>query len=171
MNTIKMSFRGVVFDANPSTLKAEFSKKTVKRSNAFSFGRAEEICRMPTVITGSGKYYASDAGEKMNELMKAFEYSGSSYLFSPALPPVKAFFDSLEVKLSSDNEYIEYTFTFIEDCSGKKPDYSFGYTYARNGENLFDIANRCNVQTDRLFEFNDYIDMFSVSEGDKVWLA
>ena len=168
--TINMSYKGMVFSANPSSIKTDFRRKTETKHIPFGFGKTTEICRLPAKITGSGKFVGAGAGEKAYNLMRVFEKEGSSYLFLPEFPPVKVYFTDLSVNLNAKDYGVEYTFEFTEDCVGKKSRFAFGYTYAKRGENLFDISNRCDVSFDKLFEINDFPDMFSVSEGDKVWL-
>lgn len=170
MNMTKMGYKGMTFDVNPTTIKTDFSKKIAIKTIPFGFGKSAEICKMPVKITGSGMFCGSDAGQKAHRLMQVYEKSGSSYLFMPKLAPLKAFFTDLSLRVGADSESIEYTFSFTEDCTEKRSDYPFGYTYAQRGENLYDIANRCELAADAVFRANDYMDMFSVNEGDKVWL-
>lgn len=170
MNTAKMGYKGMTFDVNPKSVKTDFSKKIAIKTIPFGFGKSAEICKMPVKITGSGAFYGSTAGQEAHKLMQVFEKGGSSYLFMPKLAPIKAFFTDLTMRVGADSESIEYTFSFTEDCTEKRSSYPFGYTYALEGENLYDIANRCEVAADVLFRANDYMDMFSVREGDKVWL-
>ena len=171
MKTIKMSYKGLMFDVNPASIKTDFSKKIETKAIPFGFGKTAEISRMPVKISGSGIISGANKGEVTFELMRIFEKGGSSYLFTPYMAPMRAYFTDFSVRVNAEKDCIEYDFTFVEDCTEKKSRYAFGYTYAKSGENLFDIANRCNVSSDRIFEANDYMDMFSVSEGDKVWLA
>ncbi|MBR3148970.1 MAG: hypothetical protein IKF64_02280 [Eubacterium sp.] len=170
MTLIKMSYKGFVFNVNPSSIKSDFSKKIETKVIPFGFGKSTEVCRLPVVISGSGKFCGADAGEKAHELMRIFEKGGASYLFAPHIAPMKAFFTDLSMSVNAEEDCVDYTFSFTEECTEKKSRYSFGYTYARRGENLYDIANRCSVKSEKLFEANDYMDMFSVQEGDKVWL-
>ncbi|MBQ8078036.1 MAG: LysM peptidoglycan-binding domain-containing protein [Eubacterium sp.] len=170
MNTAKMGYKGMTFDVNPATIRTDFSKKVAVKTIPFGFGKSTEICRMPVKITGSGMFCGKNAGQNAHRLMQVFEKGGSSYLFLPKLAPIKAFFTDLTMRVGADSESIEYTFSFTEDCVEKQSRYPFGYTYAKQGENLYDIANRCNITADALFSANDFMDMFSVQEGDKVWL-
>ncbi len=169
-STTEMSYGGYLFRVNPATLSTSFSKKVETKVIPFGFGRAAEICRMPAVIRGTGVLTGSNAGEKAHELMRIFEKDGASYLFVPQLAPMKAFFTDLSMRIDAQEQCIRFSFAFTEDCTEKKSRYPFGYTYARRGENLYDIANRCCVNSRALFEVNDFMDMFSVEEGDRVWL-
>ena len=170
MNIMKMGYKGMTFDVNPSSVKTDVSKKVAIKTIPFGFGKSAEICKMPVKITGSGVFCGENAGQDAHKLMQIFEKGGSSYLFMPRLAPIKAFFTDLTMRIGADSESIEYTFSFTEDCTEKRSSYPFGYTYAKAGENLYDIANRCEVSTESLFNANDFMDMFSVREGDKVWL-
>ena len=122
-------------------------------------------------IKGNGKFVGSNAGEKAHELIKVFQSKGSSFLFSHDLPPMRAYFSSLDISYNAVEECVDYSFEFIEDSDAKNPIRNFGYTFALANENLYDIANRTSVGVEKLFKCNNYPDLFSVREGDKVWLS
>ena len=61
-------------------------------------------------------------------------------------------------------------FEFIQDTNNKKNQKPIDFTYALKNENMYDIAHRCSADIEGLFLNNDYEDLFSVEEGDKIWL-
>ena len=170
MEYIRMKYKGFSFPVNPESVETEFMKKISKREPLFSHTRVEEAGYEPTVLSGSGCFTGEKASENAHALMKLFKEDGSAYLFSPEFCPLKAFFTGLKLSAAASKDCIKYSFTFVEDCAGKKSRFDFGYTYALRGENLYDVANRTGVSVDRLFAANSYEDLFSVSEGDKIWL-
>lgn len=171
MKLIKMSYKGFIFDVNPSSIKAELSKSIAKKSILFKSGRAQEMCFEPAKISGSGRFTGDNARQCAHNLMRVFKSRGPAYLLAPDIPPMKAYFSDLSISYNADENCVSYSFAFIEDSEDKQFSYDFGYTYALEGENLYDISNRTDVDIERLFEYNDYPDLFSVSEGDKVWLC
>lgn len=171
MNFIKMSYKGLSFDVNPSSIKAEFTKSIAEKNILFKSGRVQEICFEPAKISGSGKLTGDNARQCAHSLMRIFKSKGSGYLFAPDISPMKAFFSELSISYNASENCVSYSFTFVEDSENKSFSFDFGYTYALEGENLYDISNRTDVAVEKLFEYNDYADLFSVSEGDRIWLC
>ena len=156
MQAITMTYKGFCFDANPAYIKAEYSKNIASKSVLFKSAKQQEISFKAAKIKGNGKFVGSNAGEKAHELIKVFQSKGSSFLFSHDLPPMRAYFSSLDISYNAVEECVDYSFEFIEDSDAK---------------NLYDIANRTSVGVEKLFKCNNYPDLFSVREGDKVWLS
>lgn len=171
MNKIKMSYKGLELEVNPSSLEVSMSKSIAERQIPFRFTKANEIAFEPTVIKGKGRISAENAEKEIFRLERVFKSKGSAYLFAPNVTPMKAFFKALSMQTDSRDGSVCYTFEFVEDDSGKKSLYDFGYVLAMEGDNLFTIANRTGVKPEELFECNDYKDLFSVKSGDKVWLS
>lgn len=171
MKQIKMSYKGFTFDVNPSSLKIGMAKNIGIKHIPFSTSKVEEINFQPIKISGNGRIVGENALEKAFELERIFKSKGSSYLFIPSSSPVKAFFSAFNISFDSKDNSVLYSFEFIEDCVGKKEEYCFGYTVAKRGESLYDIALRTGVDLDEIFANNKYADLFSVSKGDKVWLS
>lgn len=165
-----MNYKDFSFDVNPSDVKIEFSKKISCENIIFSHSKTDEISFNPVIISGEGYFCGKNAKNYAHELMRIFKDRGSDYLFAPDIDPVKAFFDNLCISYNADKNCLSYKFSFIEDCTGKESTYDFGFTYANKGENLYDIANRMGVSVETIVENNDFEDLFSVSEGDKVCL-
>lgn len=170
MKSIKMSYKGFCFDANPETVKCEMSKKVSVVRIPFARGEVKETGEMPVTVSGRGKFCGKDAREKAQGLLAVFKRSGSAFLFLPVLSPVKAFFTELVFSVNAAEECIEYSFAFTEDKNAKKGLFDFGYTVAQSGENLFEIANRTDTRIESIIGLNDFEDPFSVREGDRVWL-
>lgn len=167
---IKMNYKGFSINVNPSSIKIDYSKTIAKKTSVFSTSTTQEICFEPTIISGSGKFAGENARDYANRLARVFKTKGSAYLFVPDGMPIKAFFKSLNISYDSESNCVSYSFEFVEDYQGKSTSYDFGYTFARKGENLFDISSRTDVDIQKLFENNNFTDLFSVKEGDRVWL-
>ncbi len=170
MKCINMSYKGFEFPVNISSINADFSKRVSTIPIPKGSARAQEVCFNPTVISGSGCFTGEDMSEKAHMLMSVFQSRGAAYLFSPVFSPLKMHLSELRLSADSENNCIKYSFKFIEEASVKRRRYGFGYTFALRGENLFDVANRCAVSFEDIAERNSFKDMFSVKEGDKIWL-
>lgn len=168
---IKMEYRGFGFPINPSSVKTKYSKNISTKTIPFSFCRVQEINDYPTVVTASGKFVGAKALQFSYELMRIYRHKGSSYLLMPDSVPVKAFFRNLELSYDAENHCVSYQVEFVEDSGSKKGKFDFGYTYALANENVYDVANRTDVDVETIIAHNDFCDLFSLKEGDKIWLS
>lgn len=171
MQLIKMKYKEYVFDINPSSIKFDHSKTVANQSILNHFDNSSVMSVKPISIIGSGILVGDDRFEQMVLVQNLFNKKDSDYLFLPGFSPIKAYFSELSFSLNSNKNAISYSFKFVEDNQGKKEYYDFGYTIAKKGENLFDIANRLNVEVELLVGKNDFEDLFAVKEGDKVYYA
>lgn len=167
---IKMEYAGFGFPVNPSSLKIKYTKNIRSKTVPFSFCRVREINDYPTVVTADGKFVGEKAMQFSYTLMRVYKRKGSSWLLMPDSVPVKAYFKSLNLSYDAKNNCVHYQVEFVEDAGAKKENYDFGYTYARRGENAFDIANRTNTDLETIVGRNDFPDLFSLKEGEKIWL-
>ncbi len=170
MQLIRISYKDFTFMVNPETLQLKHSKAVSSRLIPFGFGKSREISSNPVIITGEGCFAGENARNNIRALSSVFDKKGSGYLFLPDSTPVKAIFTKLDIKYAGAGDRIDYSFEFVQEDCGKAPIYDFGFTYAKSGENLYDIANRTNVDVGKIFSLNGFSDLFSVQEGDKVWL-
>lgn len=170
MQLIRIAYKDFTFMVNPETLRLKHTKVVVNRQIPFRFGKNKELSSNPVTISGSGYFAGENARRNIRNLSNTFDQKGSGYLFLPDSTPIKAIFSKLDVCYSGVGDRIDYSFEFVQEECSKMPLYDFGFTYAKCGENLYDIANRTNVDIGDLFSLNNYSDLFSVKEGDKVWL-
>jgi len=137
---------------------------------AESSSAVENISRNAAVIKGEGEFYGESAAEKAAALEALYKSSEPGWLFLPDGGCYDAYFKDLTVKTDAKRSCIFYSFSFIENCSGKKAEYDFEVTYAQQGENMFDIAFRCKTAVETLMRLNDYKNPFAVCAGDRVVL-
>lgn len=171
MQLIRISYKDFTFMVNPETLTIKHSKTVANRQIPFSLGKNKEMGTNPVTITGSGYFAGENARKNIRTLSSVFDKKGSGYLFLPDSTPIKAIFSSLDISFAGAGDRIDYSFEFVQENIAKGPVYDFGFTYAMGGENLYDIANRTNVDVGTIFSLNSFSDLFSVQEGDKVWLG
>ena len=164
-----MSYRNFEFPVNLKSVKADFSRQ-VEIVSTSKKSVAKELCKRPAVISGSGCFTGRNASERANMLMILFQSGGASYLFSPLFPPMRMFFTSLKISASSGEERIDYSLSFTQETNEKRSKKDFPFTLARKGENYFDVANRCEKPLEDLVDANTPRDLFSLNEGDKIWL-
>lgn len=170
-DTVIMSYKGFEAEVNPSSIELVMQREAATEKTLFSHAITSQKQERPSVIRGSGIICKGDAQRKAFELSTLFKSSGSAYLFLPVIAPVRVYFTKLKITADKNDGTLKYDFEFTEDCGSKKRYNAFNYTYAKAGENLFDIANRTGVSAEKLARLNDFKNLFSVKEGDRVWLV
>ena len=170
MNSVLMSYRGVSFSVNPKTVKTGYAKTLAVSLPLSGNAAATELAAQPATVSGRGSFCGKNARAQAQTLLSVFQETGSAWLFTPVLSPMKAFFTALEFSVDAAEEKIDFTFTFTEDKGKTAGRFDFGYTVAQAGENLFDIAARTGVPIETVMERNDFETPFAVKEGERVWL-
>lgn len=171
MDSIQMQYKGCTLDVSPEKISMKLSKRISRTVVPFIKTRTQEICHNPCVISGSGIIAGKKAQQQAYALLNCYHSKGADYLFSPLLPPMKMHFTALHFFADADGECIRYSFEFTEEPSDKRLTRANRYTLVREGENLFDVANRTGYPVEYLAEQNHFRNLFALSEGDTVWLG
>ena len=167
---LKMRYKSFEFETNPMMICVNSSRNIKEVSLINSSSAVENVSRNAAVISGEGAFYGEKAAENAAAL-EALQHSGDSgWLFLPDGGCYDAYFKELTIKADSKKNCILYSFSFIENCSGKSESCDFEATYAAEGENMFDIAFRCKTAVETLMRLNDYKNPFAVCAGDRVVL-
>lgn len=170
MQMMKMRYKDFEFLVNPKDVKLSMSRSISHNIIPHSVEYSQDLGRSSSVVSGKGYFVGEDAMTKAFNLIRVYNKKGSDYLFLPSSIPIKAYFSRLDVSYSSGENRVEYSFEFVEECVDKKDECDYGYTFAADKENLFDISNRTGIKVEKLVDLNNYGDLFTVREGDKVWL-
>lgn len=165
---IKMKFKDYEFPCNPTAVKTEFSEN-IKENPLFGKSSAVYcISHNAAVITCEGSVWGESAGEFISRLHILRSSKNPGWLFLPDGNCFNAFLSAVSFLEDAKKNCVSYKITFVENCSEKDDEYNFGFTYAKKGENMFDIAFRCGKTIDALMAANDFENPFSVKEGKKV---
>lgn len=167
---LKMTYKGFKFLSNPEVIDVTLSANVREKPLFGSDSAVSNVSRNAAVISGEGHFWGKDALSASRELKRLQRSSSSGWLFLPDGSCYDAFFSSLTIKEEAQRDCISYSFKFIENCRHTSDDYDFGFTYAEEGENMFDISNRCTVEIETLMRLNNYKTPFSIKAGDKVVL-
>ena len=170
MDTIQMQYKGCTLQVNPEQLRLRLSKRINQTVIPFKKVHTQALCHNPCVISGSGVLTGRTARQQAYELLNCYRSQSADYLFSPLLPPLRMHFTALQLHAEADGESIRYSFEFTEAPSDRRLTRANRYTLAREGENLFDVANRTGYPVEYLAEHNGFRHLFALSEGDTVWL-
>ena len=167
---MKMRYKDFEFPSNPAVIKTELSNN-VREDPLFGRDSAVyNVSRNAAVISGEGSLWDTDRITVATELKQLHKRGGAGWLFLPDGSCYNAFFTLLTISEDAKKGCITYAFSFTENCDHTETEYDFGYTYAKENENMFDIAFRCNTQIEKLMGLNDFETPFSVNAGDRVVL-
>lgn len=167
---IKMKFKDFEFPNNPLFIKTEMAQKI---SESLILSGESTVCstaEKATVIQADGCFWGDDGADASLKLKMLMKSRKPGWLFLPDGSCFNAFLSSLDIKEDAKKSCISYSVSFIEKCPNKKGGYDFGFTYAQENENMFDIAFRCDKSIEMLMKLNDFSNPFSVKKGDKVVL-
>lgn len=166
----KMRFKGFSFDVNPNFIEISHKRIISEKTLINGISRVNSGALCPAEITGKGCFYGDAAPEKLAVLEALHKKGGAGWLYLPQGSAYKVYFKELTFSFNADKNRYDYSFVFIECTNSKKSAFDFSYTLADDGENLFQIAGRCNVPVERLMALNDFATPFSVNSGDRVVL-
>lgn len=170
MHLMKMKYKDFEFPLNPSVIKVKHSRNISEKSLFDSDSAVYNISKNASVISGEGSFFGEKAFEYAGELEKINKESSSGWLFLPNGSCFDAYFKELTIKSDAKKNDVFYTFTFIENCNHKKNEREIEFVYAKEGENLFDVAYRCGISLETILELNNFKNPFDISVGDKVVL-
>lgn len=167
---IKMKFGDFEFPCNPRSVKTEVSKNLKQQVLIENEGAVFHISHNAAVIKCEGSFWGEGREKFADSLKILCRRAEHGWLFLPDGSCYDAYLASVSFDEDARRDCISYSAVFIENESGKKSGYDFGFTYAENGENMFDIAHRCGKSIESLMALNDFATPFSVSQGDRVVL-
>lgn len=170
MADIKMKFKDFEFPSNPAVIKTQLSANVREAPLFDSDSAVYNVSRNAAVISGEGSLWGEERFTASALLKRLQKSSEAGWLFLPDGSCYNAFFTSLTIEEDAKKGCVFYAFSFTENCSHTKEKYDFGFTLAKAGENMFDIAHRCGVPIEALMRLNDIRTPFDVKEGDKVVL-
>ncbi len=167
---MKMKFGNFEFPVNPEKVNVEYSEN-VKEVPLFDSDSAVFcVSRNACTVRCEGSFWGADRLELAAELKILFSDGSPGWLFLPDGECFNAFPVFLSVTETAEKCCVSYKIEFKENCSHKKSKAELEFTYANEGENMFDIAYRCGVKIETLMELNEFATPFGIKEGDRVRL-
>lgn len=167
---MKLKYKEFEFPANPGSIEISLSSNCSSTPISDGNSNVENVSVNPIIVAGNGEFFGEAAQEHCALLQNLLKSKESGWLFVPSSPPIKAYFTEFKFSKNTKRNSISYAFVFTEDCSDRKSERFFNYTYAEKGENAFEIANRCNVSVNDIMRLNDFESPFELTQGDRVVL-
>lgn len=114
----RLRYKGVDLRVYPKSLTVKQERKVVRTPNPFSGCAVQEVGLGPLTVSGEGEFTGSHAGQDFREVETLFRQTGSGLLQIPGRAPVQAYFTELAMKQQAGPDFVEFAFTFVEDCGG-----------------------------------------------------
>ena len=165
---MKMQFKDFVFPANPSKIEISSSSSCAADDIYDGSNVVSNISTKPVIVTGSGEFFGERAAEYCAVLSNMLRDRTWGWLFTPGAAALKAYFTDFSYERDCTKNSFAYTFKFVENCSDVRAKREITKVVAENGENAFDIANKCSVTVDDIMKLNDLKTPFDIKEGSEV---
>ena len=158
-----MKYKSFSWPNNPHSFTAEQKRSLRSYKHPFSGFSVQDLGSSGRVFRGEGEFTGPDAYDSFRRLSAVFSEGGAGWLEHPVWAPVKVCFSKLSLTQSPREEYVSYSFEFIEAGSSTSltgftetaPDTGHTkYTQARSGDTAAGIAARYEISTERLYELN-----------------
>jgi hypothetical protein len=166
-----MRFMGYTLHHNPHTLQV-ISNANLSQYFIPEFTEVtESMGDKATVVKGEGAFYGDNAFEQFAELKQLSKAHKAGVLSVSGINPFYAYLSELKLKCTPVDDYVEYSFTFIESADYKYQENSTAPNrYAvKQGEDLWDISCRLNIPIERLISLNLQLkNTYDLSEGDVI---
>lgn len=162
-----MKYKSYVWPNNPTTFSAEYTKGLRSYKFPFSGFCVQDMGKSARVFKGEGEFAGADAYDSFRRLAEVFSDGGSGWLEHPVWAPVKVYFSKLSLLQSPCEEYVKYSFEFIEasdstSLSGFTETASDGdhvkYTQARSGDTAAAVALRYGMSVSDLEYLNPQLE-------------
>ena len=165
---VKMKFKDFEFPNNPLFIKTELAQRIKENPVLSGKSNVYHLSERAAVITADGCFWNDDGADASFKLKMLIKSRKPGWLFLPDGSCYNAYLSSVDIKEDAKKSCISYSISFVEKCPVKNSEYDFGFTYAEENENMYDIAFRCDKSIEKLMEINSFPNPFSVKKGDKV---
>lgn len=170
MLDMRMRFNDFIFPSNPERIEV-FASTNLKSSAVLNKNsEVSNISVNPIIVKGAGEFYGERALEYCLQLQHFLKQKRSGILLLPSESGFNMYLTEFAFERNAKKNCVTYSFKFTEDCGDKSEHRAFYKTTALDGENAFDIADRCGVSVDIIMQKNGFKSPFDIKSGDCVVL-
>lgn len=166
-----MRFMGHTLHHNPHTLQVISNGNILQYCIPDFAELTESMGNKATVVKGEGVFYGENAFDQFMELKQLAKYRKAGVLSVGGINPFYAYLSELRLKCTPVDDYVEYSFTFIESADYKYKENSTAPTKytVKQTEDLWDISCKLNIPIERLIKLNPQLkNTYDISEGDVI---
>ena len=173
MGLTPMRFKDYTWPHNPETCSITCGRRVAVHQVPFGRCVLQDLGVSCRVMRGEGAFTGAGAYDEFRRLAKVFSESGPGTLVHPVWQTAGAYFVSLQLAQEPLPDYVRYTFTFWEDCSGtaglsaaaaavensgtRSTEPSAVWYTVKQGDTLWGIAKRHGVALQSLIAANPQI--------------
>lgn len=166
-----MRFMGKTLHHNPHTIEVTNTANITQQQVPFFTSIVLNTGYNATVIKGEGVFYGENAFEQYLQLKQLYTQGKCGVLSLSGVNPMHAYLQQLKLKCTPVDNYVEYTFMFVEAIEAVNKENSTApqfYTVEEN-EDLWSIAVKLNITIDNLVDLNPQLKSpYDITKGDKV---
>lgn len=155
-----MRYKSFTWPHNPRLFELEYARRIKIVKLPFAGCVVQDMGRELRVIKGEGEFVGVDACVQFLRLAELFKSGGVGVLCHPLLPPVNAYFTKLSLKEEPRDNYLSYSFEFLEYGDGTVTNSDSAITNvteAKFGDTLGKIAAAYNTDVSTLMKLNKNI--------------
>ncbi len=116
MNLTSMRYKDYTWPHNPRVYSITYERKVAPHKIPFGRYQMQDMGRTFRVISGEGEFVGEDAYKQFGALVSTFYNAGPGTLSHPVWQATTAYFVELTLKQEPRPDYVNYSFTFWEDC-------------------------------------------------------
>ena len=166
-----MRFMGYTLHHNPHTLQVTNTANVLQYNIPESVAITQNTGNRPIVVKGEGVFYGDNAFEQYMKLKALGENGKAGVLSVSDINPFFAYLSEIKLKCTPLDDYVEYSFTFIEAPNHAYKENSTAPTQytADENEDLWDISNKLGIAIETLTALNPQLkNTTDITEGDVI---
>lgn len=166
-----MRFMGYTLHHNPHTLDVTNIVNVIQHNIPSSVAITQNTGNSPVVVKGDGVFFGDNAFKQYMKLKALEEKCDVGVLSVSGINPFYAYLSQLRLKCTPIDDYVEYSFTFIEvpNHTDKENSTAPAQYIAEENQDLWDIAYKLGVSVDYLIKLNPQLKNTSdISKGDVI---
>lgn len=152
-----MKYKNYTWHHNPSKINISSQRNIKEIIMPFSGAVFQDYGRRKRIVSGEGEFYGIDCIEQFNSLFSIFSQDSEGYLTLPGIQSFLALFHRLELLGETAPNVVTYKFEFWEvlnESDQNVKSWNTNYHIVRNGETLWDIAQKYNLDITKLLKLN-----------------
>lgn len=165
-----LRFMGYTLHHNPHTLQITNTANVSQYNIPQSLAITQNTGNSPIVVKGDGVFYGDNAFEQYMKLKSLGEKCKAGVLSVSDLNPFFAYLSQLKLNCTPLDDYVEYSFTFIQAPNHAYKENSTAPTqYTVENEDLWDISYRLGISIETLIALNPQLkNTTDIKEGDVI---
>lgn len=160
-----MRFKNYIWPHNPKRFEIGFERKISCMKLPFSGHVVQDLGSCARVFSGEGEFFGEDAYAQFRRLAEVFNEGGAGLLSHPLWPSVSAVFQKLSLLEEPGENYVRYSFRFVEysdggtaqSLSAAETGTQGGVYTVAEGDCIGKVARKIGISSDRLMRLNPEI--------------